>query len=70
MLALFVVLELSGRLGVDEARARSWIQKRYGQPFDALGEQELADAVRSLADQLNRRNGLPADRRSVQRLAA
>ncbi|MDP2949774.1 MAG: Rad52/Rad22 family DNA repair protein [Chloroflexota bacterium] len=64
------VLDLSGRLGVDEGKARAWAQKRYGQPLDALGEQELADAVRSLAEQLNQRNGLAADRRSVRRLAA
>jgi DNA recombination protein Rad52 len=64
------VLELSGRLGVEEARARSWIQKRYGQPFDALGEQELADAVRSLAERLNQRNGLSAGRQGVRRRAA
>jgi DNA repair and recombination protein RAD52 len=64
------VLELSGRLGVEEARARSWIQKRYGQPFDALGEQELADAVRSLAERLNQRNGVSAARQGVRRRAA
>jgi DNA repair and recombination protein RAD52 len=64
------VLDLSGRLGVDEARARSWIQKRYGQPLDALGEQELADAIRSLAEQLNQRNGVVAGRQGVRRRAA
>jgi DNA recombination protein Rad52 len=51
------VLELSERLGVDEGKALAWVEQRYGQPFDALGEQELADAVRSLAEQLNQRNG-------------
>jgi DNA recombination protein Rad52 len=61
------VLELSGRLGVGEQRARAWVEQRYGQPLDALGEQELADAVRSLAEQLNQRNGPSANGR---RLAA
>lgn len=64
------VLELSSRLGVEEARARAWVEKRYGRPFDALGEQDLADAVRSLAEQLNQRNGLPAGRQGVRRRAA
>jgi len=63
------VLELSGRLSVGEAKAHSWVQKRYGQPLDALDEQQLADAVRSLAEQLNRRNGHPAVRRRQQRAA-
>ena len=64
------VLELSGRLGVEEAKAHSWAQKRYGQPLDALDEQQLADAVRSLAEQLNRRNGRTAGKRGGQRKAA
>ena len=63
------VLELSGRLSVGEAKAHSWVQKRYGQPLDALDEQQLTDAVRSLAEQLNRRNGHPAVRRRQQRAA-
>ena len=64
------VLDLSGRLGVDEGKARAWVQQRYGRPFDALGEQDLTDAVRSLAEQLNQRNGLSGDGRSARRLAA
>src|SRR3990170_299398 len=63
------VLDLSERLGVGETKARSWAQKRYGEPLDALGEEQLADAVRSLAEQLNRRNGHPAVRRRQQRAA-
>jgi DNA repair and recombination protein RAD52 len=51
------VLELSGRLGVDEQRARAWVEQRYGRALEAMAEQELADAVRSLAEQLNQRNG-------------
>jgi DNA repair and recombination protein RAD52 len=57
------VLELSERLGVEEIEARSWVKQRYHKPLDQLGEQSLADAVRSLAEQLNARNSLPADRR-------
>jgi DNA recombination protein Rad52 len=62
------VLELSGRLGVDEQRARDWVEQRYGQALDAMAEQELVDAVRSLAEQLNQRNGLSVNGR--RRLAA
>ncbi len=64
------VLELSARLGVDEDKALAWVEKRYGQPLDALSAGQVADAVRSLADELNRRNGLPAGRRSGRRQAA
>jgi len=63
------VLELSARLGVDEDKAKSWVQKRFGQPLDAIDGEQLADAVRCLADELNRRNGLPADRRGNRRAA-
>ena len=59
------VLELSARLGVDEGKALAWVQKRYGQPLDALSGEQVADAVRALADKLNRRNSLPADRRGL-----
>ncbi len=62
--------ELSARLGVDEDKALAWVQKRYGQPLDALSAEQAADAVRSLADELNRRNGLPAERRGNRRRAA
>jgi DNA recombination protein Rad52 len=51
------VLQLSERLGLDEAKARSWVDERYGQPLADLGAEQLADAVRSLAEDLNRRNG-------------
>jgi DNA recombination protein Rad52 len=64
------VLELSARLGVDEDKALAWVQKRYGQPLDALSAEQVADAVRSLADELNRRNGLPAGGRRGRRQAA
>ena len=64
------VLDLSGRRGVDEGKERAWVQQRYGRPLDELGEQDLADAIRSLAEQLNQRNGLSANGRSARRLAA
>ncbi len=57
------VLDLSQRLGVDEAKARASAEERYGRPLDELGEEQLAAAVRALADQLNRRNGQSAERR-------
>ncbi len=64
------VLELSARLGVDEDKALAWAQKRYGQPLDALSAEQAAEAVRSLADELNRRNGLSAGGRRGRRQAA
>ncbi len=64
------VLELSARLRIDKDKALAWVEKRYGQPLDALGAEQVADAVRSLADELNRRNGLPAGQRSRRRQAA
>ena len=57
------VLDLSQRLGIDDAKARASVEERYGRPLDELGEEHLAAAVRALADQLNRRNGQPAERR-------
>ncbi len=51
------VVHLSARLGYDEAKARSWTEERYGQRLEELSEEQLADAVRFLADQNNRRNG-------------
>jgi len=64
------VLKLSERLGVEEIDARSWAEERYHKPLDQLGEQPLADAVRSLAAQLNARNGRTAGKRGGQRKAA
>jgi len=57
------VLDLSQRLGIDDAKARASVEERYGRPLDALGEEQLAAAVRVLAAQLNRRNGQFAERR-------
>jgi DNA repair and recombination protein RAD52 len=64
------VLELSARLGADEVKARAWAQKRYGQELDVLTAEQLADAVRFLADKLNRRNGSTATRRDAESQAA
>jgi hypothetical protein len=64
------VLDLSERLGVEEVGARSWVEQRYHKPLDQLSEQSLADAVRSLAEQLNARKSWPASRRGDQRRAA
>lgn len=64
------VLDLSERLGVEEVGARSWVEQRYHKPLDELGEQSLADAVRSLAEQLNARNGRHAGKLGGQRKAA
>jgi DNA repair and recombination protein RAD52 len=63
------VVELSARLGLDESKALVWVEKRYGWPLEALGAEQVADAVRSLADELNRRNGLSAGRRGNRRAA-
>jgi len=53
------VLELSARLGLDEGKALAWVRKRYGQPLDALSAEQVADALRSLAGELNRRGARP-----------
>jgi DNA repair and recombination protein RAD52 len=51
------VFDLSARLGADSAKAEAWAEKRYGHRLDGLTAEQLADAVRMLAGQLNRRNG-------------
>lgn len=63
------VLEMSGKLGLAEAKARSQIKKQFSQPLDALDEQQLAEAIRSLADEFNRRNARPANRTAQRRAA-
>lgn len=50
------IVELSARLGVQEERARDWVEKRYERPWDEVAEEELADAVRCLAERLNQRS--------------
>ena len=49
------IIALSTRLGVDEARTRTWLEERCGQGLDDAGERELAGAIRALADELNQR---------------
>jgi DNA recombination protein Rad52 len=63
------VLDLSQRLGVDEAKARASVEERYGRPLDEMGEEQLAAAIRALADLLNRRNAVPTGRRGQLRAA-
>jgi len=49
------VVALSGRLGVDEARTRSWFQERCGLGLDDAAERELSSAIKALASELNER---------------
>ncbi|MCZ7579126.1 MAG: hypothetical protein M5U18_19615 [Dehalococcoidia bacterium] len=49
------VVALSGRLGVDEARTRSWFQERCGLGLDDAAERELSSAIKALANELNER---------------
>lgn len=49
------VVALSGRLGVDEARTRSWFQERCGLDLDDAAERELSSAIKALASELNER---------------
>lgn len=51
------VLDLAARMGGDEAKVREWVRKRYGSDLADLDGRQLADAIRSLAAQLNRRRG-------------
>lgn len=53
------VLELSTRIGLDAGEALARIEKQYGEPLDALLEDQLSEAIRELADEFNRSNGRP-----------
>jgi DNA recombination protein Rad52 len=64
------VFDLSARLGADAAKAETWAEKRYGHSLDGLTAEQLADAVRTLAGQLNRRNGASPKRPNAQAEAA
>jgi DNA recombination protein Rad52 len=55
------VLQLSTRIGLDAGEALAQIEKRFGEPLDALAEEQLAEAIRELADDFNRRNGRPVN---------
>ncbi len=50
------VLELSTRNGLDAGEALKRIEERYGEPLDALVEEQLTEAIRELAEEYNRRN--------------
>lgn len=60
------VIDLSARLGSDEAKTRAWADERYGQSLDELPGEQLAEAIRFLADKLNRRNGSTPKRRAAE----
>lgn len=49
------VVQLSGRLGVNEARTRTWFQERCGMDLDDATERELSSAIKALANELNER---------------
>ena len=49
------VVALSGRLGVDEVRTRSWFRERCGLDLDDASERELSGAIKALASELNER---------------
>lgn len=53
------VLELSDRIGLDTVKALARIEERFGKPLDELSEDQLAEEIRELADEYNRRNGRP-----------
>ena len=64
------VIDLSARLGVNEEKAREWVQKRCDSALDDLSAEQLSDAVRFLANELNQRNGPAAERRNGKAAAA
>jgi DNA recombination protein Rad52 len=49
------VVALSGRLGVDEARTRSWFRERCRVDLDEAAERELSSAIKALVSELNER---------------
>lgn len=55
------VLELSTRIGLEAGKALARVEKRYGEPLDALSEDQLSEEIRELADEYNRRNGRPVN---------
>lgn len=63
------VLELSTRIGLDAGEALARIEKRYGEPLDALTEQQLTETIRALAEEYNSRNARPAPERKRSRAA-
>ena len=63
------VLELSSRIGLDAGKALARVEERCGTPLDELSEEQLAEAIRELADQFNRRNGRSANERKQSKAA-
>ena len=63
------VLELSTRLGLDAGEALARVEKRYGEPLDALLEEQLTEMIRSLAEEYNHRNARPASERKQPKAA-
>lgn len=64
------VVYLSSRLGRSEEHTRIWVQEHYESSLDELGDDQLADAVRAIAGQLNQRNGAGQARRNGNTAAA
>jgi len=63
------VLELSTRIGLDAGEALARVEKRYREPLDALTEEQLARAIRELAEEYNRRTAGPAPERKQPKAA-
>jgi len=63
------VLELSTRIGLDAGEALARVEKRCGEPLDTLTEEQLAGAIRELAEEYNRRNAGPAPERKQPKAA-
>jgi hypothetical protein len=51
------------RIGLGEAEALAQVRERYGEPLDALTEEQLTEAIRALAEEFNRRNARPVSER-------
>ena len=63
------VIKLSARIGLEEPEARAQVRERYGEPLDALTEEQLTEAIRALAEEFNRRNARPASERKQPKAA-
>jgi hypothetical protein len=45
------------------------VRERYGEPLDALTEEQLTEAIRALAEEFNRRNARTASERKQPKAA-
>ena len=63
------VIKLSARIGLEKAEALAQVRDRYGEPLDALTEEQLTEAIRALAEEFNRRNARPASERKQSKAA-